>query len=69
MRGLLYISCVYAGNTARLIARLFAGLVISSTASVKGVADCVGPLRAVFTVSIVWFKALLAFNYLAHALI
>ena len=45
------------------------GLAVGSTASIEGVADCAGPLRAVLAVPIVWFKAFLAFNYLAYTLI
>jgi len=45
------------------------GLVTGSIASVIGVTDCAGALQAVFTVLVVWFKAFLAFKYLAHALI
>jgi len=41
------------GSTAGLAAQLFVGLVIGSTAGTEGVADCAGPLRAVFTVPIV----------------
>ena len=65
----MYIGCVYTGSTARLAAQLFAGLAIGSIASVERVAGCAGPLQAVFTVPMVWFKAFLAFSHLARALI
>ena len=45
------------------------GLAIGNIAGAKGVADCAGPLRAVFAVPVVWFKVFLAFSYLAYALI
>jgi len=60
---------VYVGSTAGLIVWLFTGLAIDSIVSVEGVADCAGPLWAIFTVPIIWFKAFLAFSCLAYALI
>jgi len=66
---LLYIGYIYAGSTARLAVWLFAGLAIDNIASIKGVADCAGPLWTVLAVLMVWFKIFLAFNYLARALI
>jgi len=53
MRELLYVGCVYTGNTAGFAAQLLIGLVIGNTASIKRVADYAGPLRAVLTVPIV----------------
>jgi len=49
---LLYIGYVYIGSTAGLAARVFVGLATGSMASVEGVADCAGPLRAVFMVPV-----------------
>ena len=45
------------------------GLAIINTASVVEVTDYIGALRAILAVLIVWYKAFLVFNYLAHALI
>jgi len=44
---------VYIGSIIGLIAWLFVGLAIGSITSIKGVADCVGLLRAVFIISVV----------------
>jgi len=66
MRGLLYVGRVYIGSITGLAARLLAGLVVGSTASIEGVA---GALRVVLAVLVVWFKAFLAFNCSARALI
>ena len=52
-----------------LAARLAAGLVADSIASVVGVAGCAGALWAVFVVLVVWFKAFLALKYSARTLI
>jgi len=48
---------------------LLAGLAIGRIIGVERVADCAGPLRAVFAVPAVWFKAFLAFSHSAYALI
>jgi len=53
MQGLLYIGCVYAGNTVGFTAWLLTKLAVGSTASTKGVADCAGPLQAVLVVPVV----------------
>jgi len=53
MQRLLYIGCVYTGSIVGLAVWLFVGLAVGSIASIKGVVDCAGPLRAVFIVPIV----------------
>jgi len=67
--GPVYAGRVYNGITAGLAARLVAGSVAGYTGDVVGIADCVGALRAVLAVLMVWFKAFLAFKCLAYALI
>jgi len=54
------------GSIVGLAVWLLVKLAISSTASVEGV---IGALRVVLAVLVVWFKAFLAFNCLARALI
>jgi len=66
---LLYIGYIYIGSTAGLTVWLFVELAIGSTTSIEKVMDYAGPLQAIFTVLIVWFKTFLAFSYLAYALI
>jgi len=49
---IIYRPCIYR-KSAGLIARLFVGLAIGSTAGIKGVVDYAGPLQAIFTVPVV----------------
>ena len=67
--GPVYAGRVYNGITAGLAARLVAGSVAGYTGDVVGIADCVGALRVVFTVLIIWFKAFLALKYSVYTLI
>jgi len=52
-----------------LTIQLFVGLAIGSIIGIEGVIDCAGPLQAIFTVPMVWFKTFLAFSCLTYALI
>jgi len=53
MRGLLYIDYIYTESTVKFTVQLFIGLAISNTASIKGIINCAGPLRAILTVPII----------------
>jgi hypothetical protein len=60
---------VYTGPVVGVAVRLPNGLTVGCAASLAGVADRAGALRAVLAVLAAWFARFLVFSQLARALI